>query len=101
LRLPPDGHVVDVDFAAARKLALINIARMRDVIGSNRPGNMLDQWITALDEGPRSVHEVLMDPSDHGHDMRQMTPFAGLLTDDARLAALAVADAFAPSLAAS
>jgi hypothetical protein len=37
-----------------------------------------------LDEGPGAVRRALLDPSEHGHDMRQMTPFAGLLSDRER-----------------
>ncbi|HVW33282.1 MAG TPA: hypothetical protein VHL53_12135 [Acidimicrobiia bacterium] len=57
----------------------------------------LDEWAAALDDGPERVRAVLLDPSDHGHDMRQMSPLAGLISDEERLAALAAADALLAS----
>jgi transcriptional regulator with XRE-family HTH domain len=90
---------VERDFALARSAALANMARMQEVVGSNPSQELLDEWRRALENGPAEVRTILLDRSDHGHDMRQMTPFAGLLSDDERLAALAVADAYEASIA--
>ena len=68
---------------------------MERVVGDNQASAWIDEWRALLDQGPSSVEAMLLNRSPHGHDMRQMTPFAGLLTDEAREAALAVADAIA------
>ena len=54
---------------------------------------MVDAWAAALDGGPHAVRAILLDPTDDGHDLRQMSPLAGLITDKERLAALAAVDA--------
>ena len=87
---------VERDFTVARHLAEVNLSKMDEVVGSNSSGRLLAEWRSLLDDGPGSVRSVLLDQSEHGHDMRQMTPFAGLLTDGERSAALAVAEAFEP-----
>lgn len=83
---------VERDFGGAKNLATTNIERMEGVVGTNVARQLLDEWRTTLERGPRSVRKALLDPSDHGHDMRQMTPFAGMLTDGERAAVLAVVD---------
>ena len=65
---------------------------MEKVVGDNRARSWIDEWRGLFDQGPSAVRAMLMDRTPHSHDMRQMTPFAGLLTDEAREAALAVAD---------
>jgi len=91
------ADAVERDFDAARRLAEVNLSKMDEVVGSNSSGRLLAEWRSLLDEGSDSVRSMLLDQSEHGHDMRQMTPFAGLLTVGERSAALAVADAFEAS----
>ena len=91
------ADAVERDFDAARRLAEVNLSTMGEVVGSNSSGRLLAEWRLLLDDGPGSVRSMLLDQSEHGHDMRQMTPFAGLLTVGERSAALAVADAFEAS----
>ena len=86
---------VERDFSAARRLAATNLRRAGEVVGDNDAQQWIAEWHTVLERGPKAVRATLLDPTPHGHDMRQMTPFAGLLTEDARHAALAAADAFA------
>jgi len=85
---------VERDFDAARHLAEKNLNRSERVIGDNVAEEWIAEWRVMLDRGPKAVRRTLLDPTSHGHDMRQMTPFAGLLTDRERNAALAAADAF-------
>lgn len=82
------------DFSAARALALENLGKAEHVIGDNAALRWVTRWREILDGGPVAVQDALLETTDRGHDMRQMTPFAGLLTEEARRAALAVADAF-------
>jgi transcriptional regulator with XRE-family HTH domain len=76
--------LVEQDYEAARRLAHGNIERMESVTGSNRSRTLLAEWRRVVDDGPSAVRRVLLDPSEHGHDMRQMTPFAGLMSDRER-----------------
>ncbi len=87
------ARVVVREFPRAERVAHENLARMEAVVGDNRARAWISEWRVLLGQGPRAVQAMLLDRSPHGHDMRQMTPFAGLLTDEAREAALAVADA--------
>ena len=54
------------------------------------------QWRRAVDEGPDAVARLLLRSGEDGDDLRQVAPFAGLLSDDERrlvLAAVAAVDA--------
>jgi transcriptional regulator with XRE-family HTH domain len=84
--------LVDQDFETARELALDNVTRMESVTGSNRSRRYLAEWRRLLDDGPGAVRRALLDRSEHGHDMRQMTPFAGLMTDRERDLVLGAVD---------
>jgi hypothetical protein len=44
----------------------------------------LDEWSRVLDGPVDTVLATLTDPSPRGREMRQNSPFAGLLTDDER-----------------
>jgi hypothetical protein len=53
------------------------------------------QWRRAVDEGPDAVARLLLRSGEDGEDLRQVAPFAGLLSDDERrlvLAAVAAVD---------
>lgn len=88
------AEVAASDFDAARRLAGKNLQKMSEAVGDNAAQTLIEDWRRVLSRGPRAVKAALLDPTAHGHDMRQMTPFAGLLTDGERRAALAAADAF-------
>jgi transcriptional regulator with XRE-family HTH domain len=90
---------VEHDFAAAARLAAENLDRASVVVGDNAARRWIDEWRRALKRGPKAVRAALLDPSERGHDLRQMAPFAGLLSDEERTAALAAADAFDAMLA--
>ena len=87
------ASVVAADFPAARRRADENLKRSEVVVGDNAAQRWISEWRDVLDRGPEAVRVTLLDPTPHGHDMRQMTPFAGLLSDDERNAALAAVDA--------
>jgi hypothetical protein len=81
------------DFAAAERIGRANLARSAAMVEDGPSRRWVDAWAAALDEGPHAVRAILLDPTDAGHDLRQMSPLAGLITDGERLAALAVVDA--------
>lgn len=65
-----------------------NLANLRARPGAERAARWLDEWDLRLAEGPASVIEILEDAGEHGHDMRQMTPFAQALSNEERWAVL-------------
>jgi hypothetical protein len=65
--------------------ARINLARMRQRIGKHPD---LDRWEQLLDRGAQACAEQLEQATEQGHDMRQNTPFAGVLNTDERHAVL-------------
>jgi transcriptional regulator with XRE-family HTH domain len=87
------ASVVAADFPAAQWRAEENLQRSEEVVGDNAARRWISEWRDVLDRGPDAVRMALLDQSPHGHDMRQMTPFAGLLSDEERNAALAAVDA--------
>lgn len=50
---------------------------------------LCNEWQALIDAGPEAVAAALIDPSEHGHDLRQVSPFAGVLTDQERWAVIA------------
>lgn len=85
--------VVVADFPAARRRAEENLQLAEEVVADNVSNRWISEWRDVLDRGPQAVRATLLDPSPHGHDMRQMTPFAGLLSERERAAVLAAVDA--------
>jgi transcriptional regulator with XRE-family HTH domain len=84
------AHLVDQDFARAQRLARKNVATMRGVARSRGATELLNEWLDLVDRGAPVVVRALLDRSEHGHDLRQMTPFAGIMTDRERELVLAV-----------
>jgi hypothetical protein len=64
------------------------LARMRSRPDAVRARPWLDEWEIRLAAGPEAVVEILNDPSEHGHDMRQTAPFAGVLSNNERWATI-------------
>jgi hypothetical protein len=60
------------------------LAQMRTRSDARRARPWLDEWNARLAAGPAAVVEILTDPGEHGHDMRQMAPFAGALSNEER-----------------
>ena len=48
------------------------------------PSPLLREWHRILDAGIERVLSVIADPGEHARDLRQVTPFAGVLTDQER-----------------
>lgn len=71
----PDGAI-----ATARR----NLDRMRQA--QPRASAWLDAWEDVLASGPEAILRTLTSPSRRAVDLRQNTPFAGLLNEQERLA---------------
>lgn len=72
------------------RIARDNITRWRE-IHAERPSILaaLDRWSELLDEGVDSIITTLTARTEAAEDLRQNTPFAGVLAQDAREQALA------------
>jgi hypothetical protein len=72
---------------AAVHRARLNLARMER---ANRgPSRWLRHWHQVLDDGPERVIRTLTADTQEGRELRQNSPFAGVLTERERLEALA------------
>lgn len=80
------GKVV-ADPALAREKAFAQVGRMRRSARGNAL-DWLDEWERLLDGPIEELLRSLTDPSPHGRELRQNSPFAGLLTVDDREQAL-------------
>ena len=88
--------VADPDRAIATARA--NIRRFREI--QPRAAVWLAAWDRILDAGPERILEIMTSTSREAVDLRQNTPFAGLLSDNERLAIIAAfATAFATAYA--
>ena len=71
-------------------IARDNIARWRDIhAGRLSILAALDRWSEILDEGVESIVATLTGQSEEAEDLRQNSPFAGVLSQDQREQALA------------
>jgi transcriptional regulator with XRE-family HTH domain len=57
-----------------------NLARMRAADESGRSARYIDAWRSLLEGPEHELIGVLIDPSERGRDLRQTSPFAGVLT---------------------
>ena len=64
-----------------------NLQRMHRKHPFARP--LLNEWASILERTTQSIVESVVDPSLHGRDLRNVTPFAGVLTDAERSDAIA------------
>ena len=79
----------------ALALAEQNLETMEAAVGDNRAQLVLERWRQILGRGLAAAVAALRDDSEAGDELRQMHPFAGLLTDDERRLVLAAANAWA------
>lgn len=91
------AEVVRSDWPRALTLAEENLRKMAGVVGDNRGARWIEEWRSLIDAGRAEVCAALLDPVAERDDLRQMQPFAGLLTDQERRLVLASADALAGS----
>jgi transcriptional regulator with XRE-family HTH domain len=82
-------HVAIAAELAARPSEVLETARRNvTVMRAVAPGaaHLLDEWGRILELPPRLVTSRMLDPSDHGRDLRQVTPFSGVLDARSRAA---------------
>lgn len=85
---------VEDDWPRAAAVAQANVERSR----GSAPGpaqRWVERWARIVASGPEPVVRQLLAEGEDADDMRQMAPFAGLVSDAERRAALAVAEAVA------
>ena len=77
------------DWDKCSTIAYENIERWKKL---HRPDGMsvkyLDEWSKVLDKGFTAVSRVLLSVDEYSCDLRQNSPFAGVLSDERRLAVL-------------
>jgi excisionase family DNA binding protein len=79
--------VQDPDAALAK--AATNLERLRQVHPDGMAAMWLDRWRTVLDSGIEAVLDVLASRAPEAIELRQNSPFAGVLTEAERRAVLA------------
>lgn len=66
-------------------VAFRNLERMSDRHAGAGP--LLEEWGRVLERPVEEIIEVMVDPTAHARDLRQVTPFAGVLAAKDRAAA--------------
>ncbi len=77
------GHVA-ADPANTLAHARTNLARLRSAHPSGMSARWLDAWQSVLDDGPEHVLSILTSPTPLAVELRQNSPFAGVLPDEER-----------------
>jgi hypothetical protein len=78
--------ISDVD--GMRSLARRNIAESRKLVRGDQAHAWLDEWAALVDGPPQLLVEVFLGNDEHSIDLRQVSPFAGSLSEKERLAAI-------------
>jgi hypothetical protein len=84
------GHVA-TDPDGTRAIARINLQRMHEATPRGGARVWLQEWRRLLDGPLVDLLAALTSPAPRSRELRQNSPFAGVLTDAERLAALAAA----------
>lgn len=82
-------HVAIAGELAARPAEVLEAARRNVVVmrGAGQGADaLLAEWDRILELPPTLVASRMLDPSEHGRDLRQVTPFSGILNARARAA---------------
>ena len=77
------------DYATVRSVAARNLVKARAVVRGEQAAGWLDAWQSLLDGPPELLVDVLLGEDERSVDLRQVSPFAGVLTQQERLAAIA------------
>jgi hypothetical protein len=75
-------------YEGVRALAMRNLAKSRAVARGDQAVGWLDEWQALLDGPPEQLVDVFLGGDEHSVDLRQVSPFAGALSDEERLAAI-------------
>lgn len=98
-RFPYELHVllgskVAEDPDRLRALARENLARMRETPKAPIAQRWLDRWSEIICLQPHEMVDVMLEDSEQGRDLRQVSPFAGALTPEDRTIAMKKARVF-------
>lgn len=77
------------DPEAVLKQAQVNLEHMADVHADGMSARWLNEWRSTLEAGPDAVVQMLTSGSPLADELRQNSPFAGVLSDRERQATLA------------
>ncbi len=88
----PERRRLAVARATAQRIvadpSLLRVGRAQlPLVRAHSSGGALalcDEWAVLIETGAEAVATALIDPTEHGHDMRQQSLFAGVLTDRQR-----------------
>lgn len=80
-----------------RQIAQRNLERMRGSVRGPQAQGWLDEWAELLKHPGSRLVEALLGEDEHSIDLRQVSPFAGALTQRERMAAIERARANAPT----
>jgi hypothetical protein len=86
------GHLL-TDLEGVRAQARTNLDRGGSAVHGATGRAWLAQWRTLLDGDPAEMLQVMLREDEYGIDMRQVSPFTGVLSDDERLTAISRAAA--------
>lgn len=78
-----------IDTERVMATARENLSRLTRIHPTGMTAHWLRRWQEVLDRGPDSVFEALTSTAGWAVELRQNTPFAGVLTDSDRAAVLA------------
>ncbi len=76
------------DGPSVRAKARANLPRIESKVHGRQAVDWVRQWRDALDGPTHELVDLLVREDEHGIDMRQVSPFAGVLSDDERTAAI-------------
>jgi transcriptional regulator with XRE-family HTH domain len=76
------------DGAAVREKARANLPQVRSSVRGSQAQAWVREWGEALDGPTGDLVDLLVRQDEHGIDMRQASPFAGVLSDEERVAAI-------------
>lgn len=85
-----------IGFGPAREVARRNLSRMRTSVRGAQAQRWLDEWAELIEHPDSRLVDVFLGDDEHSIDLRQVSPFAGVLTQDERLAAIERARGYAP-----
>jgi transcriptional regulator with XRE-family HTH domain len=82
------------DSQGVREVARANLPLLRQNVRGEQAHGWLDEWERALDGSTEGLVHLCLRQDERGVDMRQVSPFAGVLSDAERIAAIRCARAW-------
>jgi transcriptional regulator with XRE-family HTH domain len=81
-------EAIAAELMAHPETVVISAQRNLVAMRQSNPGasRLLDEWDSVLRQAPQRIASQMVDPSEHGRDLRQVTPFAGVLDQRRRAA---------------